>query len=478
MKRWVRLTVAAASLALCVLTGALLLVCTEPLEQNGSYAYESALIAESFQTAVSVSLAFAAGTALMILFSLQTLRGAPDLKTVCGALMAFFWLMGRLRQASFAEYYFAAWPVDMVIVSRDLSLTLLLVFLSAHMTGKRGVLLWVLTAAQGLTAAVKLLLDLTGDVASAFTRLEPLVGLAGLAAAVVCGLWECRRGNRFYRWLCALTGAGLAAWAAVVAISALISGSVAARTWQQLTTGTFSYFLLWLGLLVTAAALCAAIAEAVRDEIARQTQARLLAQRAEMTRSSYEAMRSQHEQVMMLRHDMAKHLHLLRQMTREPKTAEYLDELIGSEEKIRPVVQCGNEILDIILNSKLTAAADAGIEVELLRMQAPPELPLTDAELCSMVVNLMDNAIEAAGAPGVGRRYIKLDLHIKNDFFAFICENAAAPGWVDRPSEPEHGLGLEIVRQVANRYGNLIKTEYGENFYQVTVVLPLRQPLK
>ena len=118
MKRWVRLTVAAASLALCVLTGALLLVCTEPLEQNGSYAYESALIAESFQTAVSVSLAFAAGTALMILFSLQTLRGAPDLKTVCGALMAFFWLMGRLRQASFAEYYFAAWPVDMVIVSR------------------------------------------------------------------------------------------------------------------------------------------------------------------------------------------------------------------------------------------------------------------------------------------------------------------------------------------------------------------------
>lgn len=201
--------------------------------------------------------------------------------------------------------------------------------------------------------------------------------------------------------------------------------------------------------LTVAAALCAAIAEAIREEIARQTQARLLAQ------NSYEAMRSQHEQVMILHHDMAKHLRLLRQMTREPKTAEYLDELIGAEEKIRSVVQCGNKILDIILNSRLTAAADTGIEVELLRMQAPPELPLSDAELCSMVVNLMDNALEAAGAPGVERRYIKLDLHIKNDFFAFICENAAAPGWVNRPSEPEHGLGPEIVRQVASRYGNL-----------------------
>ena len=61
------------------------------------------------------------------------------------------------------------------------------------------------------------------------------------------------------------------------------------------------------------------------------------------------------------------------------KRRRILDELIGENEKIRPVVQSGNEMLDVILNSKLSAAADAGIVVELARMQAPNKLPLTDA---------------------------------------------------------------------------------------------------
>lgn len=52
-----------------------------------------------------------------------------------------------------------------------------------------------------------------------------------------------------------------------------------------------------------------------------------------------------------------------------------------------------------------------------------------DAELCALVMNIMDNALEAAAAPGVARRYIKLDLHIRNSFFVFICENGAAPDW-------------------------------------------------
>lgn len=44
-------------------------------------------------------------------------------------------------------------------------------------------------------------------------------------------------------------------------------------------------------------------------------EARLLAQRSELTQSSYEALRRQSEQVMMLRHDMMKHFRLLWQTT-------------------------------------------------------------------------------------------------------------------------------------------------------------------
>lgn len=109
-------------------------------------------------------------------------------------------------------------------------------------------------------------------------------------------------------------------------------------------------------------------------------EARLLAQRSELAQSSYEALRRQSEQVMMLRHDMMKHFRLLRQTTTDEKTAVYLDELIGENETIRPVAQSGNEMLDVILNGKLSVAANAGISVELARTKAPDKLPLTDAD--------------------------------------------------------------------------------------------------
>nr|WP_296465764.1 GHKL domain-containing protein [uncultured Acetatifactor sp.] len=135
-------------------------------------------------------------------------------------------------------------------------------------------------------------------------------------------------------------------------------------------------------------------------------------------------------------------------------------------------------MLDIILNGKLSAATDAGIQVELIHAQAPDRLPLADAELCSLIMNILDNALEAAAAPGVERRYVRLDMHIRNRFFVFTCENAATLEWIGREAAPGRGLGMKAIRQVAERYGNLYKTEYGDDYYKATVLLPLCQPLK
>ena len=221
-----------------------------------------------------------------------------------------------------------------------------------------------------------------------------------------------------------------------------------------------------------------AAVELLQEELTARTEARLLAQQGKMSRQSYEAMRRQNQEVMLLRHDMAKHYKVLRQMTEEPQVAGYLDELIGENEKIRPVIQSGNETLDIILNSKLGEAAGKEITAEVIRARAPESLPLSDAELCSLVMNIMDNAIEAAAAPGVERRYIRLDLHVENSFFVFTCENSSTLKWAQKETAPGRGLGRSVIRRIAERYGNLLNTEYGDGCYKVSVLLPLYRPLK
>lgn len=422
------------------------------------YAYESALVAESFQAAVPAALAFAAGTLLLTLFTAQTFRGKPDFGTLCGALLAFFWLARRLDLSLLPNVPLGPLPVDAAGLARELSLTLLLVFLAFRLTERRRVAICLCTGVQGITVAVYVAMQIMGQLTLYLVLALSAISLAGLVAALACGVLE-RKRNWFFHCFCPLTAAGAITWAAL-------------GYWRF--DGHSSGMLLWpLAGIMTAAALVTALAEAVRRETARRTEARLLAQRNELAQDSYKALRRQNEQVMMLRHDMMKHFQVLRQTVTDEKSAAYLDELIGENEKIRPVVQSGNEMLDVILNSKLSAAADAGIAVKIARMKAPDKLTLSDAELCSLVMNLLDNAVEGASAPGVERPYIKLDFSVKEHFFAISCKNSTTMEHIQKETAPGRGLGLKIIKQIVARYDDLLETEYGTDYYSVKLAIPL-----
>ena len=422
------------------------------------YAYESALVAESFQAAVPAALAFAAGTLLLTLFTAQTFRGKPDFGTLCGALLAFFWLARRLDLSLLPNVPLGPLPVDAAGLARELSLTLLLVFLAFRLTERRRVAICLCAGVQGITVAVYVAMQIMGQLTLYLVLALSAISLAGLVAALVCGVLEWKR-NWFFHCFCPLTAAGAITWAAL-------------GYWRF--DGHSSGMLLWpLAGIMTAAALVTALAEAVRRETARRTEARLLAQRNELAQDSYKALRRQNEQVMMLRHDMMKHFQVLRQTVTDEKSAAYLDELIGENEKIRPVVQSGNEMLDVILDSKLSAAADAGIAVKIARMKAPDKLTLSDAELCSLVMNLLDNAVEGASAPGVERPYIKLDFSVKEHFFAISCKNSTTMEHIQKETAPGRGLGLKIIKQIVARYDDLLETEYGTDYYSVKLAIPL-----
>ena len=399
------------------------------------YAYESELVAESFQAAVPAALFFAAMVLLLALFAAQTFRGKPDLGTLCGALLAFFWLARQLDLSLFPNVPLGPLPVDVAGLARELSFTLLLVFLASRMTGWRRVVICFCAGVQGAAVAVNVAMQMMERLTLDLALAVPAISLAGLAAALICGVLEWKR-SWFFRCAGSLTAAGAVLWAALGQWR--FDGISLGQLFQPLSG------------IMTAAVLVTALAEAVRREIARRTEARLLVQRGELAQSSYEALRRQHEQVMMLRHDMVKHLRVLRQTVTDEKAAAYLDDLIGENEKIRPVVQSGNEMLDVILNSKLSAAADAGITVEIARMKAPDKLPLTDAELCSLVMNLLDNAVEGASAPGVEQPYIKLDFSVKEHFFAISCKNSTTMEHIQKEAAPGRGLGLKIIRYQAD----------------------------
>ena len=435
------------------------------------YSYESNLIAESFQTAIPAALCFGAGVLMLSAFLWQLFSGKSDWGLLFLALTTFLWSARQIAMSGFTYHYFGILPVDVAGLSRLFSLTVLLLFLTSRLTGKRRLFFAALTALQGVLTLPDAVPDINNRIGFLWQSIPEWIGLCGLIVVLVCMGWEWKQKNLFSFFFCPVVLAGLGVSAAWM----LAIPSLRQEMGQQLVLGSHGYFLWKLMGLVMAAAIFAALMELVVKEITRRAETKLLAQQYEIAQSGFENLRRHQEEVMMLRHDMKKHLTFLRQSTSDKETAEYLDNLIGQQQALSPVVQSRNQALDIILGAKLGEAAEKGIAVEVVQADAPEFLPLSNAELCALMMNLLDNAIHAASK--TEKPFLRLDMHQKDGFFVFVCENAAMPEPAEKSAEKkaasQHGLGMKIMEQIITRHGNLMEVEWLSGSYRITIALPL-----
>lgn len=438
------------------------------------YSYESGLISESFQTAIPATLCFGAGVLLLSAFLWQLFSGKPDCGLPFLALTTFLWSTERIAMSGFTYHYFGNLPVDVAGLSRLFSLTVLLLFLTSRLTGKRRIFFAALTVLQGILTLPAAVLDINSRIGFRRQSIPEQIGFYALTGVLVCIGWEWKRKHLFSRFFCPAVLAGLAVSTACI----LAVPTLRREAGQQLVLGAYGYFLWKLMALTMAVAVFAALMEWIMKEITRRAETKLLAQQYEIAQSGFENLRRHQEEVMMLRHDMKKHLTFLRQNVSDKGAVQYLDSLIGQLQTLSPVVQSRNQALDIILSAKLGEAAAKGVTVEVVQSDAPKSLPLSDTELCALMMNLLDNAIHAAGK--TEKPFLRLDMHQKDGFFVFVCENAAVPELPEKSAEKkdvmQHGLGMKIMEQIMKRHGNLMEVERLSGSCRVTVALPLVTP--
>lgn len=440
------------------------------------YSYESGLISESFRTAIPAALCYGTGLLLLVVFLWQFCSRKTDWGLLFLALSAFLWCAWQIVTSSFTYAWFGILPVDVAGLSRLLSLTVLLLFLASRLRGKPRFLFGLPAALQGTAVLLGVVADISGRGGSSWYNLAERIGFLWLLGFWVCMGWEWKKGTLFFRFFGPIAAAGLAVFLAVL----LAVPTLRREMGNQLFMGAHGYFLWRLMALMMPTAILAALMEWIAGEIARRAETKLLVQQYGLAQSGFENLRRHQEEVMILRHDMEKHLVFLRQSTMDRATAEYLEALIGQQQALSPVVQSRNRTLDIILNAKLGEAAEKGIAVEVIQADAPKSLPLPDTELCALMMNLLDNAIHAACE--TKKPFLRLDMHQKDDFFVFVCENAAAAGPSEKRAEkgaaPQHGLGLKIIEQIVSRHGNLMEVERLTGSYRVTIALTLVHSLK
>ena len=208
-------------------------------------------------------------------------------------------------------------------------------------------------------------------------------------------------------------------------------------------------------------------------------QGRLLSRNVEEVRSIYARMRG-------WRHDYHSHLQTLKAYLAEEKLAEareYLDRLETDLDEIRPMVESGNVNLDAILNAKLTLALSRGIRVKQ-RVEVPEKLTVSDIDLCVVIGNLLDNAMEACGkVDDTAGRFIRLYIGVLKGQLYISVMNATADT-VRKPPEAyvkegasektgNHGHGLKRIERVVSKYGGYLNRKNEPGVFATEVLLPL-----
>lgn len=204
------------------------------------------------------------------------------------------------------------------------------------------------------------------------------------------------------------------------------------------------------------------------------------AQLAEMRELYYQGLRREQDQVRTLRHDLRNHLTALQGLLARGQTAQaagYLEQIAGSPWAQGNQQFCENETANVVLSSKVEAARRLGLQTEF-QAALPRDLPIADPDLCALLGNAIDNAMEAAQK--AANKKVRLRCRTDKGLFMLQVENALTGD--ERPDlsttkkdKAAHGFGLAGMREIAARYGGSLEAGPREGRFELVVCLPLER---
>lgn len=210
--------------------------------------------------------------------------------------------------------------------------------------------------------------------------------------------------------------------------------------------------------------------------------AELKSEQNELLERDYTTLNNAYEINAKLFHDFHNHIGVLHQLLSHKKLEEamqYLDELQIPLQEMADTVWTNDETIDYLINSKAAAAKERGIQYQV-QVEFPQHTNLRSADLCAILGNLLDNALEAAGQiPENKKRFINLTIRRINQMLIIKVENSfttppsIAGGEIKTSKEENglHGWGLKSARTAAEKYDGIVQTSYDENVFRAVVTL-------
>lgn len=182
-----------------------------------------------------------------------------------------------------------------------------------------------------------------------------------------------------------------------------------------------------------------------------------------------------------LRHDMNNHIGLIKTLVktgRYEELSEYVNQIYEDVEIANELVITNNKTLSVLLNAKKNLAKEKNIDFSSII--ATQDLNIQSKDICSLLGNILDNAIEAAERSG-SKKYIELLIQKTEKGCIINCENSIGNRPIvksgkfitSKENSILHGIGTENIKDIVAKYNGEIEFEYDEDAFNVHVLLPV-----
>lgn len=191
--------------------------------------------------------------------------------------------------------------------------------------------------------------------------------------------------------------------------------------------------------------------------------------KAESERNQIEVSQSKYEELHQIKHDLKNQMSILETLVKEKKYDElekYFADISENVHVTIDYVDCGNALVNTIVNMEMSKAKSLGIKIEY-HISVPKELPIDAQDLTSFLTNLLDNALEAET-----RANLKdpIDLKILYDGFYLLVDVTNTFDAAQKPEDAlklhssksdrlNHGYGTKIIKNICKKYEGTSKFE-------------------
>ncbi len=287
------------------------------------------------------------------------------------------------------------------------------------------------------------------------------------------------KSRSFYR--CAVRTAPIVVLAA--AFSAVIDGKLASAissAWSRALAPDHSFYQLCSLICTLFLLICfiRALLELIEGLSRQDAELRTISLREKCAIENMTILRRSQEETRRYQHEMQHHMIVLDELisrNQDEKASAYIHHLLEESASVPQGVYSENLVINAVAGYYLNEAKADGIRVEN-QIRTTDQLPLTDEELCVMLSNLLENALEACRSMNRNSdRYISVTLSASPEHMTILCENSTdsdiqmdSDGSVvsSKADMRNHGYGLASVRQIVDRHYGLMTLACQEGHFK------------